>query len=224
MCVIGRIVPNVCEVVVVSLDRDNILDAIARALTTMKGNILDADVMTTADGTLLDRFVVKGSFMSDERQGELRLHIEQNLRRLSMDEEDTRPSVSSALDSSGNETVSLAETLGVLQMVDKNEIRAEWKLNLNEVRLDKAVGSGRSGSTYSAWWRGTHVAAKVVDSSANSQAVGEVLSNEFHREVAVVTKLRHPNIVLFLGAAVDPPRYCLGKLHMAFIAGWLLVL
>uniref|UniRef100_M4BAK5 Protein kinase domain-containing protein n=1 Tax=Hyaloperonospora arabidopsidis (strain Emoy2) TaxID=559515 RepID=M4BAK5_HYAAE len=203
------IVPNVCEVVVVSLDRDNILDAIARALTTMKGNILDADVMTTADGTLLDRFVVKGSFMSDERQEELRLHIEQNLRRLSMDEEDTRPSVSSALDSSGNETVSLAETLGVLQMVDKNEIRAEWKLNLNEVRLDKAVGSGRSGSTYSAWWRGTHVAAKVVDSSANSQAVGEVLSNEFHREVAVVTKLRHPNIVLFLGAAVDPPRYCL---------------
>ena len=224
MCVIGRIVPNVCEVVVVSLDRDNILDAIARALTTMKGNILDADVMTTADGTLLDRFVVKGSFMSDERQEKLRLHIEQNLRRLSMDEEDTRPSVSSALDSSGNETVSLAETLGVLQMVDKNEIRAEWKLNLNEVRLDKAVGSGRSGSTYSAWWRGTHVAAKVVDSSANSQAVGEVLSNEFHREVAVVTKLRHPNIVLFLGAAVDPPRYCLGKLHMAFIAGWLLVL
>uniref|UniRef100_A0AAV1UTU4 TKL protein kinase n=1 Tax=Peronospora matthiolae TaxID=2874970 RepID=A0AAV1UTU4_9STRA len=205
----GEIVPNVCEVVVVSLDRDNILDAITRALTTMKGNILDADVMTTADGTLLDRFVVKGSFMSDERQEELRLHIEQNLRRLSMDEEGTRPSVSSALDSSGNETVSLAETLGVLQMVDKNEIRAEWKLNLNEVRLDKAVGSGRSGSTYSAWWRGTHVAAKVVDSSVNSQAVGEELSNEFHREVAVVTKLRHPNIVLFLGAAVDPPRYCL---------------
>uniref|UniRef100_M4BAK6 ACT domain-containing protein n=1 Tax=Hyaloperonospora arabidopsidis (strain Emoy2) TaxID=559515 RepID=M4BAK6_HYAAE len=104
----GEIVPNVCEVVVVSLDRDNILDAIARALTTMKGNILDADVMTTADGTLLDRFVVKGSFMSDERQEELRLHIEQNLRRLSMDEEDTRPSVSSALDSSGNETCLVA--------------------------------------------------------------------------------------------------------------------
>ncbi|KAG6618847.1 TKL protein kinase [Phytophthora cinnamomi] len=204
----GDIVPNVCEVVVVSLDRENILDAITRALTMMKGNILDADVMTTADGTLLDRFVVKGSFMSDERQEELRSLIEQNLRRLSMDE-DTRPSASSSQDSGGNENVSLAEKLGVLQMVDKNEIKAEWKLDLNEVRLEKAVGQGRSGHTYSAWWRGTHVAAKVVDSSTNTQAVGEELLNEFHREVAVVSKLRHPNIVLFLGAAINPPRYCL---------------
>ncbi|POM61832.1 TKL protein kinase, partial [Phytophthora palmivora] len=204
----GEIVPNVCEVVVVSLDRENILDAITRALTTMKGNILDADVMTTADGTLLDRFVVKGSFMSDERQEELRTNIEQNLLRLSMDE-DTRPSITSLQESGGNESVSLAEKLGVLQMVDKNEIKAEWKLDLNEVRLEKAVGTGRSGSTYSAWWRGTHVAAKVVDSSTNTQAVGEELLNEFHREVAVVSKLRHPNIVLFLGAAINPPRYCL---------------
>lgn len=204
----------------VSLDRENILDAITRALTTMKGNILDADVMTTADGTLLDRFVVKGSFMSDERQEELRTHIEQNLCRLSM-EEDTRPSATSMQESDGNENVSLAEKLGVLQMVDKNEIKAEWKLDLNEVRLEKAVGSGRSGSTYSAWWRGTHVAAKVVDSSTNTQAVGEELLNEFHREVAVVTKLRHPNIVLFLGAAINPPRYCLGKFYnCTCCAGW----
>lgn len=204
--------PNVCEVVVVSLDRENILDAITRALTTMKGNILDADVMTTVDGALLDRFVVKGSFMSDERQVELRTHIEQNLQRLSMDGEDMRPSITSVQDPSDDEKVSLAEKLGVLRMVDKNEIRDEWKLDLNELRLEKAVGSGRSGNTYSAWWRGTHVAAKVVDSSANTQAVGEELLNEFHREVAVVTKLRHPNIVLFLGAAITPPRYCLGML------------
>ena len=141
------------------------------------------------------------------------MHIEQNLCRLSMDEGDMRPTITNALESSSSENVSLAETLGVLQMVDKNEIRAEWKLNLNEVQLDKVVGSGRSGNTYSAYWRGTHVAAKVVDSSTNTQAVGEELSNEFHREVAVVTKLRHPNIVLFLGAAIDPPRCCLGKFH-----------
>ncbi|CAI5711111.1 unnamed protein product [Peronospora destructor] len=118
-------------------------------------------------------------------------------------------SITCVQDSGGNENVSLAEKLGVLRMVGKNEIRTEWKLDLNELRLEKAVGSGRSGSTYSAWWRGTHVAAKVVDSSANTQAVDEELLNEFHREAAVVTKLRHPNIVLFVGAAINPPRYCL---------------
>ncbi|TDH73402.1 uncharacterized protein CCR75_002409 [Bremia lactucae] len=206
----GEIVPNVCEVLVVSLDRENVLDAITRALTTMKGNILDADVMTTSDGTLLDRFVVRGSFMSDERQVELRSQIEQNLRRLTL-EEDSRinPTIMPHVVVSQN--VSLAEKLGVLKMVDKNEIKAEWKLDLREVRLTDAVGSGRSGCTYSAWWRGTHVAAKVVGSSTNSELVGEELLNEFYREVAVVSRLRHPNIVLFLGAAINPPCYCLGK-------------
>ncbi|CEG50421.1 tkl protein kinase [Plasmopara halstedii] len=204
----GEIVANVCEVVVVSLDRDNMLDAITRALTAMKGNILDADVMTTSDGTLLDRFVVRGSFMSDERQDELRTLIEQNLKWLSL-EKDTPPSPTSRQSLEVNANESLAEKLGVLQMVDKNEIRAEWELDLNEVQLKDAVGKGRSGSTYSAWWRGTHVAAKIVDSSINTQIVGDELLNEFYREVAVVSKLRHPNIVLFLGVAISPPRYCL---------------
>lgn len=204
----GEIVPNVCEVVVVSLDRDNMLDAITRALTTMKGNILDADVMTTSDGTLLDRFVVRRSFMRDEQQDELRTRIEQNLQRLSL-EEDTRSSLTGRLSLEVDDKETLAERLGILQMVDNNDIKAEWKLAINEIRLEEAIGSGRSGSTYSAWWRGTHVAAKVVDSSTNTQLVGDELLSEFYREVAVVSKLRHPNIVLFLGAAISPPRYCL---------------
>lgn len=196
---------NVCEVVVVSIDRDNLLDAITRGLTSMKGSIMDADVMTTLDGITLDRFVVKGQFLSDERQQELKSQIEQNLTRLSLGEED----YGSAKSVQSDDATSLAEKLGVLDMVDKNEIKAEWKLAIAEIKLDKPIGSGRSGHTYSAWWRGTHVAAKIVDSSANSGSLGEDLLNEFHREVAVVSKLRHPNIVLFLGAAISPPRYCL---------------
>lgn len=171
---------------------------------------MDADVMTTLDGITLDRFVVKGQFLSEERQAELKSQIEQNLTRLSLGEEDygsAKGSVQSG--DSDAQTVSLAEKLGVLDMVDKNEIKAEWKLELTEIKLEKPIGSGRSGHTYSAWWRGTHVAAKIVDSSANSGSLGADLLNEFHREVAVVSKLRHPNIVLFLGAAISPPRYCL---------------
>lgn len=174
---------------------------------------MDADVMTTLDGITLDRFVVKGQFLSEERQAELKSQIEQNLTRLSLGEEDYGSAKGSAQSGeSENEVVSLAEKLGVLKMVDKNELKAEWKLELAEIKLDKPIGSGRSGHTYSAWWRGTHVAAKIVDSSANSGSLGADLLNEFHREVAVVSKLRHPNIVLFLGAAISPPRYCLGAL------------
>lgn len=153
--------------------------------------------------------------MTEDRQVELKKRIEENLTRLSLGDEEEPDKAGSPITAveEGTETSggSLAEKLGVLQMVDKNEIKDEWKLNLSEIKLEKPVGSGRSGNTYSAWWRGTRVAAKIVDSSQQNSTLGEELLNEFHREVAVVSKLRHPNIVLFLGAAIHPPRYCLGK-------------
>jgi tRNA A-37 threonylcarbamoyl transferase component Bud32 len=225
----GSITPNIYEVLVVSIDRNSLLDAITRALTSMKGSIMDADVMTTHDGVTLDRFVVKGSFMTEDRQKQLKARIEENLARLSLGEEDfpseevtknkqdqtkvkeVEKEIEGAIKATQHksENVGLAEKLGVLKMVGDNNIKAEWKLEMAEIRLSEPIGSGRSGQTYSAYWRGTKVAAKVVDSSKHSRSMGEDLLNEFHREVAVVSKLRHPNIVLFLGAAIAPPRYCL---------------
>lgn len=156
--------------------------------------------------------------MAEDRQVELKKRIEENLTRLSLGDEEEPDKAGSPITAvdEGIETSggSLAEKLGVLQMVDKNEIKDEWKLDLTEIKLEKPVGSGRSGNTYSAWWRGTRVAAKIVDSSQQNSTLGEELLNEFHREVAVVSKLRHPNIVLFLGAAIHPPRYCLGTCNM----------
>ncbi len=35
-----------------------------------------------------------------------------------------------------------------------------------------------------------------------------MLLSEFFQEVAVVSKLQHPNICRFFGAAIEPPRYC----------------
>ncbi|ETO64112.1 TKL protein kinase [Phytophthora nicotianae P1976] len=83
-------------------------------------------------------------------------------------------------------------------------------LDFSEVKLGKAVGSGRSGSTFSAHWNGRHVAAKVVDlSTASKKSLADELLKELRREEEVASALRHPNIVQFLGSASAPPRYCL---------------
>ncbi|GMF15751.1 unnamed protein product [Phytophthora lilii] len=84
---------------------------------------------------------------------------------------------------------------------------AGGSIDFAELQLGKAVGAGRSGSTFSAHWAGRHVAAKVVDLSA--AANGQELLKELRREEQVAGALRHPNIVQFLGAASAPPRYCL---------------
>ncbi|KAG3027070.1 hypothetical protein PC128_g4044 [Phytophthora cactorum] len=83
-------------------------------------------------------------------------------------------------------------------------------LDFSEVKLGKAVGAGRSGSTFSAHWNGRHVAAKVVDlSAASKKSLANELLKELRREEEVASALRHPNIVQFLGSASAPPRYCL---------------
>ncbi len=70
------------------------------------------------------------------------------------------------------------------------------------------------GATYAAKWRGTRVAVKVTtfkpDASGGDdpRTEGEMLEH-FRTELGVVSKLRHPNVCLFLGVAVAPPTYCL---------------
>ncbi|OQR96648.1 serine/threonine protein kinase [Achlya hypogyna] len=44
---------------------------------------------------------------------------------------------------------------------------------------------------------------------SDNQSLSDEILSEFYREVAVVSRLRHPNIVLYLGVAINPPKYCL---------------
>ena len=64
------------------------------------------------------------------------------------------------------------------------------------------MGSGASGTTYMASWRGVLVAVKVAGQ-------GVTRLSEWKAEVAALTRLRHPNVVQYMGAVVEPPTLCL---------------
>lgn len=90
----------------------------------------------------------------------------------------------------------------------------EFQLSLNEIEFGPQIGVGQVGPTYAARWRGTEVAVKVTTLRAAGQpsmdeAREKELLKSFHTEVDVISKLRHPNVCLFLGVAVAPPTYCL---------------
>lgn len=57
-------------------------------------------------------------------------------------------------------------------------------------------------------WQGTDVAIKrlqnISAATANSQA-----ATDFIREVGLLLKLRHPNVILFMGACTVPPDLCI---------------
>ncbi|CAM0953185.1 unnamed protein product [Alopecurus aequalis] len=71
----------------------------------------------------------------------------------------------------------------------------------NELVLKEKIGAGSFGTVHRADWHGSDVAVKIL----MEQDYHLDRFREFMREVAIMKSLRHPNIVLFMGAVTEPP-------------------
>ncbi|KAF0911546.1 hypothetical protein E2562_011176 [Oryza meyeriana var. granulata] len=71
----------------------------------------------------------------------------------------------------------------------------------NELVLKEKIGAGSFGTVHRADWNGSDVAVKIL----MEQDFHPDRFREFMREVAIMKSLRHPNIVLFMGAVTEPP-------------------
>jgi serine/threonine protein kinase len=90
--------------------------------------------------------------------------------------------------------------------------RHEWDIDWAELELGEELGMGGHGEVFKAKWRGTEVAVKVL---ASNVAVTKEMQRCFTEEVLVMTKLRHPNVVLFMAASTKPPKMCIVMEFMA---------
>jgi serine/threonine protein kinase len=83
----------------------------------------------------------------------------------------------------------------------ENKIFDDWEIAPWELFIfeDKLLGEGASSKVYLAKWRETLVVAKVIDPEFAKIKKSVVL-----REIAIMSKLHHPNIVQFLGFIDDP--------------------
>lgn len=78
---------------------------------------------------------------------------------------------------------------------------AEWEIPWEHLVIGERIGLGSYGEVYQADWNGTEVAVKKF---LDQDFYGDAL-DEFRSEVRIMRRLRHPNIVLFLGAVTRPP-------------------
>ncbi|XP_024515164.1 probable serine/threonine-protein kinase SIS8 [Selaginella moellendorffii] len=78
---------------------------------------------------------------------------------------------------------------------------AEWEIPWGELRVGDRIGLGSYGEVYRGEWHGTEVAIKKF---LNQDISGDALE-EFITEVRLMRRMRHPNVVLFMGAVTRPP-------------------
>ncbi|KAA8526288.1 hypothetical protein F0562_008509 [Nyssa sinensis] len=78
----------------------------------------------------------------------------------------------------------------------------EWNIDFTELTVGTRVGIGFFGEVFRGIWNGTDVAIKVFleqDLTAENM-------EDFCNEISILSRLRHPNVILFLGACTKPPR------------------
>ncbi|CAH8381279.1 unnamed protein product [Eruca vesicaria subsp. sativa] len=78
---------------------------------------------------------------------------------------------------------------------------AECEILWEEITVAERIGLGSYGEVYRGDWHGTAVAVKKF---IDQDITGEALE-EFRSEIRMMRRLRHPNIVLFMGAVTRPP-------------------
>ncbi|KAJ9549470.1 hypothetical protein OSB04_022013 [Centaurea solstitialis] len=77
----------------------------------------------------------------------------------------------------------------------------EWEIQWEKLQIGERIGIGSYGEVYRSEWNGTEVAVKKF---MNQDISGDALS-QFKSEVEIMLRLRHPNVVLFMGAVTRPP-------------------
>ncbi|RDX68512.1 putative serine/threonine-protein kinase SIS8, partial [Mucuna pruriens] len=89
--------------------------------------------------------------------------------------------------------------------VDVDSDCLDYEILWEDLTIGEPIGQGSCGTVYHALWYGSDVAVKVF----SRQEYSEDVLLAFRQEVSVMKRLRHPNIILFMGAVTSPQRLCI---------------
>lgn len=77
--------------------------------------------------------------------------------------------------------------------------RSRWEVSSSEIHVKKEIGRGAYATVYEGFFREQRVAVKVLHDMIKSHHNLEV----FKREVSLLARVRHPNLLLFIAVAFD---------------------
>ncbi|KAL6193635.1 hypothetical protein ACLB2K_034719 [Fragaria x ananassa] len=100
---------------------------------------------------------------------------------------------------------SCGSTTSTVNKVDVDTDCLDYEILWEDLIIGEQIGQGSCGTVYHGLWYGSDVAVKVFSRQEYSEDV--ILS--FRQEVSLMKRLRHPNVLLFMGAVTSPERLCI---------------
>ncbi len=93
---------------------------------------------------------------------------------------------------------SVNQQKNMLMFPDSNNkaFKANYEINYGDLQFDRKLSEGGYGIVYRGRWKHTTVAIKEI----KREIIEQDKLEEFKNECAVMEVIRHPNVVLFLGA------------------------
>jgi len=88
---------------------------------------------------------------------------------------------------------------------DKSDDGVQWEIDWNQITLLQRVGSGSFGDVYRGRLWGTEIAVKTLRTEELAVDGANEVLDDLKKEVSILSQLRHPNVVLYIGACTSSP-------------------
>ncbi|KAJ7967113.1 putative Protein kinase [Quillaja saponaria] len=185
-------------------DKPKLLSQLTSLLAEIGLNIQEAHAFSTTDGYSLDVFVVEG--WPYEETNQLKAAIGREVLKIE------------------GQTWALQRSLSPVGEHDHTRIKTEpdqltipndgtdvWELDTKYLIYGPKIASGSYGDLY----KGTYCSQEVAIKVLNPERINSDLQNEFAQEVYIMRKVRHKNVVQFIGACTKPPSLCIVTEYMS---------
>ncbi|XP_060204843.1 serine/threonine/tyrosine-protein kinase HT1-like [Lycium barbarum] len=91
----------------------------------------------------------------------------------------------------------------------KGEGEEEWSADMSQLYIGNKFASGRHSRIYRGVYKHREVAIKLISQPEEDGNLATFLEKQFTSEVALLLRLKHPNIITFIAACKKPPVFCI---------------
>lgn len=186
------------EITFATADKPKLLNQLTLLLSEIGLNIREAHAFSTVDGFSLDVFVVDGWHYEESEELKSKLENEISLSK------EQYWSKELSVSSIGEHKPTMTETVpnSVEIPTDGTDV---WEIDTRHLKFGGKVGSGSFGDLY----KGTYFSQEVAIKVLKPERINKEMLGEFSQEVYILRKVRHKNVVQFIGACTKNPNLCI---------------